>query len=63
MFDPITLGRSTPVHQLQLCNGCEKQKPPEGGIAINSKWYCQVCWNRKIAGKNLKQNRTNRTTK
>lgn len=63
MFDPITLGRATPAHQLKFCNGCECEKPPEGGVTINAKWLCQVCWTRKLSGRNLKQNRTNRTAK
>lgn len=63
MFDPISLGQSTPVHQLKFCNSCDCEKPPEGGIQVNAKWLCQVCWNRKISGRNLKQNRVNRTAK
>lgn len=59
MFEPIALGHATPAHQLKFCNGCDCEKPPEGGVAINDKWLCQPCWNRKITGRNLKQNRSN----
>lgn len=57
MFEPIALGRATFAHQLKLCKICNCMKPPEGGIEMNSKWLCQPCWNRKITGRNLKQNR------
>lgn len=57
MFEPIALGYATPVHQLKFCNVCECNKPPEGGIEFNKKWLCQICWNKRITGQNLKQNR------
>jgi len=58
MFEPIALGYATPVHQLKFCNVCECEKPPEGGVELNvNKWLCQVCWNKRITGQNLKQNR------
>lgn len=63
MFEPIALGHATPAHKLKLCNRCGVMKPPEGGIEMNAKWLCQICWNRKISGRNLKQNRINRTAK
>ena len=63
MFEPIALGRATPAHKLKLCHVCNVMKPPEGEIDMNNKWLCQICWNRKLSGRNLKQNRTNRTTK
>jgi hypothetical protein len=57
MFNPITLGRIAPIHQLKFCNNCQTEKPPEGGVQVNAKWLCQLCWTRKITGQNLNKNR------
>lgn len=30
---------------LLLCNGCNYETPPEGGIQLTaSKWICSKCW-------------------
>lgn len=63
MMPQIDIGSKQPLHKFQLCSFCEISKPPEGGINMTSKWICQSCWNKKITGKNLKQNRINKKAK
>lgn len=62
MMPSIGIGSKQPVHQLQLCNKCEQQKPPEGGIFINLKWHCQSCWIKQTTGHYLRQNAKTKTT-
>jgi hypothetical protein len=61
MMPPIDIGSKQPTHQLKACFYCECEKPPEGGIAINAKWLCQPCWQKKITGQNLRQNQKGAT--
>jgi len=61
MMPQIDMGATFSANKFKLCTKCDTSKPPEGGIEMGSKWICQPCWNRKITGSNLKQNRTNRT--
>ena len=63
MMPQIDIGASHGSHKFKLCTKCETEKPPEGGIEMGVKWICQSCWNKRITGKNLKQNRTNRVLK
>lgn len=53
----IDLGATHSTNKFKFCDKCDTNKPPEGGIDMGSRWYCQSCWNKKITGKNLKQNR------
>lgn len=57
MMHSIGLVAKQPLHKFKLCGRCDGMKPPEGGIDMGMKWHCQSCWNKKITGKNLKQNR------
>lgn len=61
MMPSIDLGATHSANKFKFCDKCDEMKPPEGGIEMGPKWYCQACWNRKITGKNLKQNRLVRT--
>lgn len=63
MMPSIGLGASQPLHKFKLCARCDTAKPPEGGIEMGTKWICQSCWNKKITGKNLKQNRISQKAK
>jgi hypothetical protein len=62
MMPSIDIGSKQPVHQLQLCNKCEQQKPPEGGISMGPKWYCQSCGVKRTTGRDLRQNAKTKTT-
>ena len=53
----IDMGAVHSIHKFKLCTKCEIMKPPEGGIDMGHKWICQPCWNKRITGINLKQNR------
>jgi hypothetical protein len=57
MMPSLDMGATHSAHKFKLCTKCETAKPPEGGIEMGSKWICQVCWNKRITGKNLMQNR------
>lgn len=63
MMPQIDLGANFSTNKFKFCTKCETPKPPEGGIDMGSKWICQSCWNRKITGKNLKQNRISQKAK
>lgn len=45
---PIALpnsGSYNQHHVFKLCNKCEKERPPEGGIQMSAnKWFCASCW-------------------
>jgi hypothetical protein len=58
MMPQIDLGATHSTNKFKLCSKCETTKPPEGGIDMGHKWICQPCWNKRITGSNLKQNRT-----
>ena len=46
---PIALGNSSRhIHKFKLCNKCNTEKPPEGGIEMRDKWICHPCWIRKV---------------
>lgn len=62
MMHSIDIGSKQPLHQLKLCNKCNVSKPPEGGVNMGAKWYCQRCWINKKTGHYLKQNATPKTT-
>lgn len=35
----------TSAHQFKLCQTCEQQRAPEGGIQLSPKrWVCATCW-------------------
>jgi len=57
MMPQIDLGATFSTNKFKLCTKCDTSKPPEGGIEMGTKWNCQSCWNRRITGSNLKQNR------
>jgi hypothetical protein len=57
MMPQIDIGANFSINKFKLCTKCETSKPPEGGIEMGAKWICQLCWNKKITGKNLQQNR------
>lgn len=63
MMPQIDIGSNFSTNKFKLCTKCETSKPPEGGIEMGAKWICQVCWNKKITGKNLKQNRMTQKAK
>ena len=44
------------LHPFKICNKCDEQKPPEGGIDMGHKWICQPCWIMRLTGKHLRQN-------
>ena len=33
------------MHKFRLCNKCNQDRPPEGGIEMNpTRWICAACW-------------------
>lgn len=46
---PINLsGRIPPAHKFKHCDGCDKDRAPEGGIELSpGKWRCYSCWTRR----------------
>ena len=63
MMPSLDMGATHSAHKFKLCTKCETAKPPEGGIEMGIKWICQACWNKRITGKNLQQNRKSRNAK
>lgn len=63
MMPSIDMGATHSTHKFKLCTKCDTAKPPEGGIEMGAKWICQACWNKRITGKNLQQNRKSRNAK
>lgn len=52
---PIVLGNAQArSHKFKLCTQCDKDKPPEGGIEMQSKWICHPCWIRRVTTGKLK---------
>lgn len=51
------MGGNQAVHKFKLCNKCEKERAPEGGVEMGSKWMCATCWIRRSTVSSLKQNR------
>lgn len=59
MMPQIDLGATESANRFKLCDKCDITKPPEGGIEMGTRWYCQSCWLKRITGLHLKQNRIN----
>lgn len=57
MMPQIDLGATESANRFKLCDKCDTSKPPEGGIEMGTRWYCQSCWLKRITGVHLKQNR------
>lgn len=56
----LEIGSNQPVHRYKLCNKCEEQRPPEGGIQMSqAKWHCASCWatraSRSLGGRKLEK--------
>jgi len=50
----LEIGNKQPVHRFKLCDKCEEQRPPEGGIDMSStRWYCCTCWAHRVTSRNL----------
>lgn len=58
----LEIGSKQPVHKYKLCNKCEEQKPPEGGISMSpTKWHCASCWANRVTVRNLNSAKTKTT--
>ena len=54
--NPVRLNGNVHGHKLQLCNKCNQQKPPEGGVEMSAtKWICASCWTNRVTSQNLKE--------
>jgi hypothetical protein len=49
------------MHRFKFCTQCEENRPPEGGIGMGEKWYCQHCWIKRTTGRHLRQNAKTQT--
>jgi hypothetical protein len=53
----LDIGSKQPLHKYKLCNKCDVEKPPEGGIDMGHKWICAHCWVARKTSSNLRENR------
>jgi hypothetical protein len=53
----LDIGSRQPLHKYRLCNKCDVEKPPEGGIDMGHKWICAYCWVARKTSANLKEYR------
>lgn len=52
----VRLNGNMYAHKLQMCNKCNREKPPEGGVEMSAtRWICASCWTDRETGRQLKQ--------